>query len=91
MNDGKLPHSLLPSASTSSGTEIIIIAADPSLRSVYPASNAKLLEAEYPHVKFAQRMGATHDMHKDKPDVMYGVIVDGLSRAKELGLEILRE
>ena len=49
-----------------------------------------LLEKEYPHVKLGRRIGATHDMHKDKPDVIYGVIVDGLNRAEELGIEVLR-
>lgn len=90
VNDGKVPHSLLPSAESSKNTEIIIIAADPSMRSVYPASNATKLAAEYPHVKFARRLGATHDMHKDKPDVIYGVLVHGLRTAAELELEVLR-
>ena len=35
-------------------------------------------------------MGATHDMHKDKPDVLYGVLVDGLIKAEELQLTVLR-
>ena len=57
---------------------------------MYPASNAAKLEAEYPHVKFARRLGATHDMHKDKPDVIYGVLVHGLATAADLDLEVLR-
>jgi hypothetical protein len=85
-----LSHTLLPSAESSKGTEIIIISADPGLRSVYPPSNAKVLEEKYPHIKFAQRMGATHDMHKDKPDVLYGVLVNGLNKAEELQLTVLR-
>jgi hypothetical protein len=90
VNKGHLGHNLLPSAASSKGTEIIIIAADPDLRSVYPASNANLLDEKYPHVKFAQRLGATHDMHKDKPDVLYSVLTSGLANAKEMGLDILR-
>lgn len=90
VNDGGLPHGLLPTAEQSQGTEILIVAADPSLRSVYPATNAKLLEERYPHVKFGQRLGATHDMHKDKPDVLYGVIVGGFSQAPDLGIDVIR-
>jgi hypothetical protein len=90
VNKGNLSHTLLPSAPSSKGTEIIILAADPKLRSVYPSSNANLLEAKYPHVKFAQRLGATHDMHKDKPDVLYKVLINGLSDPQASGLDVLR-
>jgi hypothetical protein len=68
-------------------TELIILAGDPAIRSVYPASNAALLKDRYPHVRFGQRLGASHDMHKDKPDVVAGVIMHGLGGAE--GVEVL--
>lgn len=30
-------------------------------------------------------------MHKTDPDVLYGVIVNGLCNAKELGIDVLRK
>lgn len=86
---GEFNHDLLPTSSVAGESEIIILAADPAMRSIYPASNAELLKAKYPHVKFAQKIGATHDMHKDKPDVLVGILLVGLTKAKELELNVL--
>lgn len=90
MKKGNLNHGLLPSQDSSSGTEIIILGADPELRGIYPARNATVLEEKYPHVKLAIRPGATHDMHKDKPDVVAGVLLGGLEDPAQFGLEVLR-
>lgn len=50
-----------------------------------------MLEEKYPHVKLAIRPGATHDMHKDKPDVVAGVLLGGLEDPEKFGLEVLRK
>jgi hypothetical protein len=77
---------VLPPASE---TEIIILAADPALNSVYSSRNhVQLLEEEHPHVKLAIQQQASHDMHKDHPEVIAEVMLHGLG--KRDGLEILR-
>lgn len=58
------------------------------MKSVYPTANADKLAKDYPHVKYGWRKGATHDMHKDKPEVVAGVIMDGLTGNE--GVEVLR-
>lgn len=54
------------------------------MRSVYPAAHADRLKAEHPHVRFGQRPGASHDMHKDKPEVVAAVIMHGLGGDKSI-------
>jgi pimeloyl-ACP methyl ester carboxylesterase len=84
MRQGNLSHTLLPSATELPSTELIILAGDPDIRSAYPAENAAILKEKYPHVKFGRRLGASHDMHKDKPDVVAAVILGGLAGDKEI-------
>ncbi|KAI9638290.1 Alpha/Beta hydrolase protein [Dioszegia hungarica] len=88
VKQGNLSHSLIPTPSSLPATEIIILAADPDLASVYPASNAALLEKSHPHVKFGRIMGATHDTHKTAPGVVADVIMNGMTGA--MGVEVLR-
>lgn len=59
------------------------------MNSVYSTmSHAKLLEGTHPHVKLAIQRQASHDMHKDHPEVIAGVMLHGLVERE--GLEILR-
>ncbi|WVW84575.1 hypothetical protein I302_106609 [Kwoniella bestiolae CBS 10118] len=91
MVKGEFSHSnLLPSQSSSTDTEIIILAADPSVKTVYPPENAQRLEDEYPYVKFGWVQGATHDMHKTDAGVLASTIMKGLAEAQTDGVIVLR-
>ncbi|WWC62474.1 uncharacterized protein I303_105070 [Kwoniella dejecticola CBS 10117] len=91
MGSGDFSHSnLIPSQSSSKSTEIIILAADPDVKTVYPYSNAKRLEADFPHVKFGWVKKATHDMHKTDSGVLAKVILNGFDGAEQAGVTVLR-
>ncbi|WWC70679.1 uncharacterized protein I206_104630 [Kwoniella pini CBS 10737] len=83
-------HNLIPTQSSSKSTEIIILAADPDVKTVYPLSNAKRLEQDYPYVKFGWVKGATHDMHKTDSGVLANVILHGFEGAEKAGVTVLR-
>ncbi|OCF55004.1 hypothetical protein L486_07660 [Kwoniella mangroviensis CBS 10435] len=91
MVKGEFSHSnLLPSQSASTSTEIMILGADPSVKTVYPPENSERLEKEYPYVKFGWVKGATHDMHKTDAGVLAKVIVGGFAGAEKAGVTVLR-
>jgi hypothetical protein len=79
---------LIPSTESLPSTEIIILAADPDLQSVYPASHAALLEKNHPHVKFGRVLGVTHDSHKTGAGVVASVIMEGMKG--QMGIEVFR-
>ncbi|WWD04779.1 hypothetical protein V865_002850 [Kwoniella europaea PYCC6329] len=91
MVKGEFSHSnLLPSQSASTSTEIMILGADPSVKTVYPPENSERLKKEYPYVKFGWVKGATHDMHKTDAGVLAKVIVEGFAGAEKAGVTVLR-
>lgn len=85
---GKCSHNLIPPPSALPNTELIILAADPELKTVYPAINALQLERDHPHVKFGWKAGITHDAHKTGAEVVASVIMEGMKG--QMGIEVLR-
>ncbi|WWC88757.1 uncharacterized protein L201_003670 [Kwoniella dendrophila CBS 6074] len=90
MVQGEFSHSnLLPPQESSSSTEIILLAADESIKTVYPPSNLDILR-DYPHIKFGWVKGATHDMHKTDSGVLAQVMLNGFDGAAKAGITVLQ-